>query len=42
VAARRLVVKAFFAELLNEMQLPDLTEHVLETVDTRLAQESLQ
>lgn len=42
VAAKRLVVKAFYAELLNEMEIPQLTEHVLNLVDSHLTEGSLQ
>lgn len=40
--AKRLVVKAFYAELLNEMGVPELVEHVLKLVDDRLNEGSLQ
>lgn len=40
--AKRLVVKAFYAELLNQMDVPELAAHVLELVDNRLSEGSLQ
>lgn len=40
--AKRLVVKAFYAEMLDEMEVPELAEHVLELVDNRLSEGSLQ
>ncbi len=42
VEAKRLVVKAFYAELLNEMEIPQLTDHVLELVDSHLSEGSLK
>ena len=42
VNAKRLVVRAFYAELLNMLEIPELTEYVLETVDSHLSVGSLQ
>lgn len=42
VNAKRLVVRAFYAELLNEMEIPELSDFVLETVDSHLSMGSLQ
>jgi len=42
VNAKRLVVRAFYAELLNMLEIPELTDYVLETVDSHLSVGSLQ
>lgn len=42
VNAKRLVVRAFYAELLNMLEIPELTDYVLETVDSHLNTGSLQ
>lgn len=42
VAAKHLVVKAFYAELLNEINIQELTDHVLKLVDSHLSEGSLQ
>lgn len=40
--AKRLVVKAFFAELLSELEVKELTGHVLKLVDARLNEGNLR